>query len=360
MAVNNFSIPRARGPREVASGIDTLIISLKGALPEALAMTLAEAKGAAVELQTEVEVTFGGEVWQVRPRSFGMYPFSLAHEYGMMGITDSKELPTVRWQPRAEFLHAFSPRGISQWLINQVVAEMGPVTTHVSRIDVHADFQDLILSPEDKESFICRARSCKAIWDEGVFSGYTFGSRSSRAVSARIYDKCLEIAKKGGTYWYDIWGDEFDPEEVVWRTEFEFHRGFLRKFGIDTLDDAFASTGGLWRYATDEWLSLRIPTLDETHSRWPVHTDWMAIQGATLSSNAVGLERVRATRREDALHKTIPQVSGWTARLAALLGLESADELIQKLPQVLELHERSSKIDYKERIRRKRKELGMP
>ncbi len=360
MAVSNFSNRRPTGPFEVASGIDTLVVSLRGELPEALAFTLSDAKSAAVELNPPIEVIIGGEVWQVLPRSFGLYPFSLTHEYGFIGITDSKQLPTVRWQPRAEFLHALGPVRIAQWLINQVVIEIGPVTTLLSRIDLHADFQDVLLTAEQKESFICRARSCKAVWDEGVFSGLTFGNRSSRTISARIYDKTLEVSKKGGTYWYDMWGSAYDPEGVVWRTEFEFHRGFLRKFGINTLDDGFASVGGLWHYATEEWLSLRIQTLDETHSRWPVHQDWVSIQGATLSSNTVPLERVRVTRRDDALHKTIPQVSGWTARLAALMGLKSSDELVQQLPQILEIHERSSKIAYDERIRRKRKELGLP
>jgi hypothetical protein len=360
MAADRLSNQGPIGPRELASGIDTLIISLRGELPDLVALDLANAKADAIELQTAVEVIFGGVAWQVQPWSFGKYPFNLSHEFGFLGITTSKALPTMRWQPRAEALHGFGPSAIAQWLINLTESEVGPMSCTVSRIDLHADFQGLFFNADDKESFICRARSCKAVWDEGVFSGFTFGSRGSKAASARIYDKSLEIVKKGGTYWYEVWNNAFDPGETVWRIEFEFHRGFLRKFGIDSLDQAFISMGGLWKYATEEWLSLRIQTLDETHSRWPVEPTWQAIQGASLTSNAIGLERVRIARRNDDLHRTIPQVNGWLARLGAILGHESTEDVIDSLPQIVELYERSSKIKFGSRIDRKRKEMGLP
>ena len=360
MAVFQPSNQRPTGPRELASGIDTLIISLRGDLPEALTTTLTEAKDLALELQCPVEVTVGGVEWQLQPGRFGKYPFSLQHEYGLLGITDSVALPTMRWQPRAMALHALGAATIAYWLIDLAEKEIAPVTATVSRLDLHADFQSLFFRPEDKDSFVGRPRSCVANWDEGVFSGFTFGSRGSKSVIARLYDKTLEISKKGGTYWYEIWGDRYEPEETTWRVEFEFHRAFLRKFGIVTLEQAFASVGGLWKHATEEWLSLRIPTLDETHSRWPLDPAWRSVQVASLASRPVSLERVRESRREDALHRTLPQLNGWLARTGAILGLESADDVIEVLPKIVDMYERSSHTTFKDRIQNKRKKMLLP
>lgn len=346
--------------REIASGIDTLIISLRGELPHTLIAALTEAKSAAVELQSSVGLNFGGVEWQVQPWAFGKYPFNLMHEFGFLGITTSRSLPMMRWQPRADVLHAMGPLNISLWLVGLAEKEVGPVTIAVSRVDVHADFQGVVFNHTDKEAFICYAKSCRANWDQDVFSGFSFGSRGSKSVSARIYDKTLEIAKKGGTYWFDYWGDLYDPEQTVWRIEFEFHRTFLCKFGVLSLEQVFASLGGLWKYGTDNWLSLRVPTLDETHARWPVDEMWQSIQNATLSCNAIGLEKVRAARRGDELFRTLPQVTGWLARLAAIKGMESTEDLIDQLPRILESYEQSSKIDFPDRIDQKRKSLGLP
>ena len=347
-------------PREIASGIDTLIISLRGELPDALAGVLVDAKLAAVEMQSSVEIILGGVAWQVQPWAFGKYPFNLAHEFGFLGITTSRSLPMMRWQPRAEALHALGPLAVATWLVQLVESEVGPVRTSVSRVDVHADFQGVAFHHLDKESFVTYAKSCRAMWDQDVFSGFTFGSRGSKSISARIYDKTLEIAKKGGIYWFAYWGDLYDPELPVWRVEFEFHRAFLRKFGVDSLEQVFAALGGLWRYGTEDWLSLRVPTLDETHARWSVDEMWQVIQKASLSWNAVGLEKVRAARRGDELYRTVPQLNGWLARFGALLDLESTEDVIEQLPRVIEQYERFSKIDFPERIDQKRKSLGLP
>ena len=122
----------------------------------------------------------------------------------------------------------------------------------------------------------------------------------------------------------------------------------------------FASLGGLWKYGTEDWLSLRVPTRDETHSRWPIDEMWESIQNASLSWHAAGLEKVRAAHRRDELHRTVPQVTGWLARLAAILGLESTEDLIDQLPRIMETYEHSSKIEFPDRIHQKRRSLGLP
>lgn len=347
-------------PLELASGIDTLIVSLRGELPESFGVMLSDAKAAAVDLQEPKEVTLGGVTWQLQPGRFGRYPYNLAHEFGFLGVTDSKSLPTLRWQPRAEALHAFGPSNIVLWLIAQAEADLGPVTCTISRMDLHADFQGVDFRPEDKESFICRARSCMANWDEGIFSGFTFGSRRSKSVFARLYDKSLEITKKGGTYWYEIWGSAFEPDEVVWRIEFELHRAFLRKFGVNTLEQGLSSVDGLWKYATEEWLSLRTPTLDETHSRWPIAPDWQAVRNASLALGATTLERVREARIEDELHRAIPQLNGWLARVGAILDRKSSDEVLDALPGLIGMYERMTHTKFDDRIDRKRRKMLLP
>ena len=52
-----------------------------------------------------------------------------------------------------------------------------------------------------------------------------------------------------------------------------------------SLEEVLGNLGGLWHYATTEWLRLTVPgDGDKTRSRWPTHALWIALAGVDWQS----------------------------------------------------------------------------
>ena len=108
-----------------------------------------------------------------------------------------------------------------------------------------------------------------------VLETFYHGAKQS-PIQLRIYDKAAEIAAGGIKYWfYDLWKVLLSVD--VWRVEFQLRRETLKQFGINQIDDLTHHLGGLWRYLTDDWFSLRLP--DDTNvSRRTIHPWWQTVQ----------------------------------------------------------------------------------
>lgn len=346
-------------PRELISGIDTLVLSYRGVAHSDFLASLTEAKQVAGQLSARVPFNIGEEEFLVGAGSLSRHAFRLQHARGVLGIAAGEKLPVVRFQPHAEVLHSLGPRGVAEW-VRGVVGEQVEITGEiVSRVDLHADFQDLHLTREDEDNFVTRAKRVGTYRDSGVFTGFNFGKRTSRSISARIYDKTDEIATKGGTYWYELWGDEFVPGEVVWRVEFELHRGFLHEFSITTLDELLERVGGLWNHATTSWLSIRHPTEDQTKSRWPLDPRWQAVIEATLGSRIISLERAATLQTRDTAERELPFLLGGIVRWGAIMGTTTLEETLATLPVSLRRQLFKSGCDFKRLQNAKRIAMGL-
>ncbi len=346
-------------PRELASGFDTLVLSLRGVASRKFLVSLAAAKEAARLVSDLVPFQFGGEEFLVAPGALARHTFRLQHAWGALGISDGDRLPVVRFQPRAEILHSRGPLGVRDWLVHLVSGQIEVISDVVSRVDLHADFQDLNFVADDVENFVARATMNSVHHSHDVFTGVSFGTRSSRSISARIYDKTEEIASKGGTYMFEVWGETFQPDEIVWRVECEMHRGFLHKFNVTTLDQLLEHVGALWQYFTQEWLSLRCPTDDSTRSRWPFDPRWHRVQQASFANHIVQLERVAASQVRETAEKEVPFPLGEIMRWAAILNTDSIEETLRTIPSYLTERLAAKGWDFAEQQRQKRILMGL-
>ena len=347
------------GPQELTSGIDTLVLSYRGVADSCLLTELEEAKETARALSTSVPFTLGGEECLLSAGSMGRHAFRLAHPRGLIGIGTGERLPVLRFQPYGEVLHSLGPLGVDAWIRSVMGNRVQIIEDIVSRVDLHADFAELNVTERDEENFVTRAGRVSGHHDRGVFTGYSFGKRSSRSISARIYDKTQEVADKGGTYVYELWGEKYVHGDVVWRVEFELHRGFLRKYGITTLDELIWQAGGLWKYATTDWLSLRRPTEDQTRSRWPVDPRWQAVEETSLAARLVPLEKVAALQSRDSAKREIAYVLGELVRWGAILGTPTLEQTLETLPSYIGRHLGKSSADFGELQRVKRIKMGL-
>lgn len=347
------------GIRELASGVDALYLSGRGALSLELSRILEEARDAAsVE---HVSVMLGGARFDVAAHGMGRYRFCLTHEYGQIGVSPSTRLPTFRIQPRTEFLHGAGLLEACRWFIEVLEAEVGPIAVTVSRVDLYVDFQGWRPSGRDRQNFVCRARELVVYEEDGELTGFTFGRRKTGTINARIYDKTRDAVRKGADFWQAVWDESFNPTDPVFRVEFEFARTALREYGLTTLDDVLPAIPALWVSATTEWLSLRSPTADETRSRWPIAPVWQGVQRATVATGAYGIERMYEGRRSGSVRTLLPTLNGLTAHFAALVGTDTIEETCRRLTWHLAANEVRTERTFADRVaefRRREKARG--
>jgi hypothetical protein len=110
---------------ELASGIDALYVSGRANLTPEFIVMLTESRAAAEVAGGPIHIGFGGELVRINPRAMGRYKFWLSHAYGEIGITPRNGIPTIRIQPKAEYLHRASPPSAIAWFQEFIEREVG-------------------------------------------------------------------------------------------------------------------------------------------------------------------------------------------------------------------------------------------
>lgn len=348
--------PQVPGLRELASGIDALYLSGRANPSDELLERLEEAKQRANENDAPVDFLLAGVLFQLSPYSWLKYPYSLEHSYGRIGFRSSGRLPEVRVQTRAEALHGASPQSVFEFFDEIVTEEVGTVTWMVSRLDLYVDVQGWDLSPGMADRFVARSKQLTTYMDGELCTGFQFGTRKSKSISARLYDKTADMAKKRSDWIKDSWAERYNPALPVHRFELEFGRDAIKQFQVSTPSEVFAAVPDLWRYGTSDWLRLCVPTGDDTRSRWPLDPDWLVIQSASLRQAELGLARVRAKKGAAELAQNIPSLVGYLVTFAVLVGTISVTDTLRVLPKHIKAYEDRTGITFVDRVRRRRRE----
>ena len=120
-------------------------------------------------------------------------------------------------------------------------------------------------------------------------------------VSARLYNKLLEIVVSGKDWILPLWQKCGWEGGVVWRLEFELKREVLTQKGISKLYQVINHLNGLWSYGTTEWLRLTLPSEDDqTRSRWVTHPLWDLLSSVDWEGNGGPLsKRFSPPRKSD-------------------------------------------------------------
>jgi hypothetical protein len=317
-----------------------------------VASRLTESQEAARSLGEPVPFQVGDRSFHVAP--FGLtkrYSIRLEHDAVAIGVSLSESnVPALRIQPRAEFIHAVGPGAVVDWCREVATDLFAGVELSASRIDLFSDWQGWRPVAADEPRFVTRARQRGWFAEDGAFTGFTFGRRSSGTLSSRIYDKTRLAAKRGVTFWPDVWDESFDSSQPVWRVEFECNRQLLHQFGLTgPPEQVLAARGDLWEYATD-WLSLRDPIADSTRHRWPLAPEWERIRRAELRNVAIGVERMTGRRDASDLYRLVPGLVGYLASLGALLRRESLGEVLASLRSVVREYDARSGRSFEGRV----------
>jgi hypothetical protein len=292
------------GSRLVRCGVDSLYVSHKGVLTEDRDFELRKLKLAAQSYDSEEKASASLRLldhhFEVKDKGRGRFPFVLADNWFEIQVSSSvsNSLPLAQTKVSSEVL-SYSGLDSATTKLRGIVQQLGVYEEEtISRVDLCVDFlTDFDFSSADRKAWVCRSSKFSSYYDGDRCSGFSFGLGGS--VSARLYDKTLEIDLSRKTWLYEIWAKhEWQGEYPVWRLEFQFRRAVLREMGVNSIADLKQKLDGLWHYGCSEWLRLTIPSsTDDTKSRWQNHPVWkMLVEANFETKKPVPLTRTRKER----------------------------------------------------------------
>lgn len=319
--------------RIIACNIDTLHLSYFGRLEPRLAEELATKRAAieaaldsagesAAETLPEAEVVIDGEKFALELCRAHGYRYRLVNADLVLMVRPESQGPMgcVRAQFSSVMLwHGGWAHAIAR--VELLVRAMlhGGVFTRphaVSRLDMCVDFQGWIPVDADLLRCVTRATYNGAHHICAALSGFSFGRGE---VTARIYDKTLELAQSGKEWMRAVWESSgYDVTAPVWRLEFELRREALRQMRMGSLPGAFEHLGRLWEYLTTRWLRLTMPGATDRRERWKTDPAWEVLADAWLVDS--GCEIVRVRKHCHDRERLLSGIFGGLKSLAALDG----------------------------------------
>jgi hypothetical protein len=296
-----------------------------------------EHEGVQATAQYQVEE----HIFEVKDKGSGLFPFVLRDNAFRISLSRPKSgaLPMAYVQVSSSMLAAFTPLQIESRL-NAVLEQMGDIESpRTSRIDLFVDFTCAVdMESWSRHAWVTRAHNIQSYSCQGQFSGWSIGLGG--VLAGRLYNKSLEIETSGKEYLKELWLKAgWDGVTPVWRLEFELKRELLTQKGVSGLHQTLDHLGGLWAYATDEWLRLTLPSeQDSTRSRWPVHPLWACLASISWGSNGGPLLDRFTSVSAPSEKQTMSRLLSSMTTLMALNGQVGLDEAWDDLRLRLDNH----------------------
>lgn len=293
-ASDNSNIPYFKPLRW---GVDSLYLSYPGELLPGVLDRLKALKALAQSqepgLPSQAQYLVAGHIFEVKDKGAPLFPYVLEDgAFRLQLAKPSKTVPMAYVKVSSDYLAHVGPVEAEKALY-ALLSELGTIkeSANVSRIDLFVDFTTAENVEWNRRAWVTRAASVNAYAVNGKFSGWTVGQGGD--MSARLYNKLLEIQKSGKDYLLDLWSAVgWHPGDPVWRLEFQIKREVLTQKGLPKLAQVMANLNGLWSYASTEWLRLTLPSDDDqTRSRWPVHPLWGYLSSVDWETNGGPLSR---------------------------------------------------------------------
>lgn len=266
-------------------GVDSLYLSFPGSLHDQWAVLLEQARTDAQAPndanQAKAQVSILDHLFQVKGGGSKLYRYTLADGCFHIQLSRRKsgsKVPVAYVQLRSQFITSV---GVEQavrqlrWVLSSMADLSGE--PNVSRVDLFADYSSShLLDSWTRDAWISRAHYIGTHFVQGAPSGWSIGGGD---LQARLYDKVLELRKSGKDYLQVLWAAAgWTPDQPVYRLEFQFRNTVLKELGVRDFGSLLSGQGGLWRYATEDWLRLARPNpADDTKSRWPTHPLWVEL-----------------------------------------------------------------------------------
>ncbi len=305
----------------LASGVDSLVISMGIEWKdESFFIALEELK----EKAKQYSLDYPGNIKHFNNEE--VYPFTIKPNgtkgfswilngadftYKIANSVQPGSRPNGMIEFRSEALWRLGPADVLRIALNIIEANGGHIIkANLSRVDLCLDF----LMPEERWAQDLADFVVSRATDSGIYkrNNKLTGIRIGKGIiSARLYDKPLEIEQQSKKVWmFDIWGLEEVPEgKKVIRIEFQLRREVLKELGIKTANDLLQKNDQVWAYCTKNWLKFQDrPGLHHTQRstfRWyeEIQDGFQGIQGAEplIREKAVSMDKKRLMQQVNGL-----------------------------------------------------------
>jgi hypothetical protein len=275
----------------LASGIDSLDISINIEWENtSFFQFLTDKKNFAVSEEKEISINLKieneSEEWScfIYPWGANGYEWLLRGREFTLKIGNwekPKTRPSVLAQIRSECLWTLGPKQAVGRIIGLLHQAGGKIIfVKPSRVDLCVDF----LFPKEKwimdliKYRVTRSNYAAPHLFNDKLTGISIGKGD---ISARLYDKELEIKQKSKKFWmFDVWGIQTIPEnKIAIRVEFQIRREVIKETGIDTITQLFVYIKNLWAYCTKEWLKFQ-DNPGKHHTQRKTFDWWKVIQNS--------------------------------------------------------------------------------
>lgn len=229
----------------------------------------------------------------------------------------------------------------------------------VSEVHLCADFIGCEIAELGIQNFgqwITRATKLHAHHDRTKFSGISFDQAHGKLgisdskydevgiavengisvglgdIALRIYDKVLEMKRDQAkqSVFASVWGKEEYDNQPVTRVEFQLRRPVLRQLRVNTLEDLFKKSGGVWEYCTFNWSRFCSTVIDKKnrhHDRAKLHPWWLAVQDLVTQWEVYEpVVRKKLLPQKDK-HHLMDMAGGCLMNLAAIYRLDPSTDL---------------------------------
>lgn len=344
--------------RVLRVGVDSLYLSYPGRLSQTWDTKLRnlkyDAQSSDPEEVAKAQVSIGDQLFEVQDKGSRRYAFVLLDNCFRVQIAsrEATSLPLAHVQVSSELLTLqgyVEAERRARFIVGTFGLVSGPAK--VSRVDLCADVETTY--PMDSwpaSAWVTRAHRIDPHYVQGHFSGWSIGSGGT--LVCRLYDKTLELERKPREYLTALWCESgWDGQRKVWRLEFQFRREVLKELGISSPDELPAALGGLWTYATTQWLRLTLPSADDqTRSRWDTHPLWQVLAQIPWQSPSIPLVRVRTERVPTDSHLFRQGLAGLTSYMAARRIFDAQEGMRRYLSDAADYHNHTSAKSFKEYV----------
>lgn len=253
----------------LASGVDSLVMSMDIDWKDTLLFVVLDeakekAKQYSLDYQGHIKHFNPHEVWPFTIKPHGTKGFSWIlngsdFSYKIANSPAPSSRPNVMIEIRSEALWRLGPEEVIKIALSLIEVNGGHIIeAKLSRVDLCLDF----LMPEElwsqllMEYSVTRATDFSPYYRHMKLTGIRIGKGH---ISARLYDKPLEIQQQSGKVWmFDIWGIKKVPEGAkIIRIEFQLRREVLKDLGLKNIDDLLPKIDGAWAYCTKNWLKFQ-------------------------------------------------------------------------------------------------------
>ena len=327
--------------RILRTGIDSLYLSFQGEMADDISIRLNKLKELArSDLSGKAslsQITLHDHLFEVSGNGRNPFAFVLTDKWYRVEVSKqgAKSVPLAHCRISSELLTNAGP-DFAVHDLSKVISEIGALSDlpSVSRGDLCADFvTDYPLESIHDGELVTKAKKFDYHIDQRQFSGVSVASGA--ILSARLYNKTLEMKKNPRPYLEELWRNAgWDGVSDVWRLEYQFRRQALRDLGVIRYSDLINSLAGLWEYCTHHWLRHTIPNpADTNQTRWLPSSLWLLMQSAPWSGvnevHRVNSERSRGPTDRSLFINGLSTLTSFMARENILNAGEAASAYVE-------------------------------